>query len=358
MKRNEAFDALKLWLTILVIFHHTAVTYGAVGGWYYREVMPNASLSSKLLVYFCTINQAYFMGFFFLIAGYFTLPSLQKKGDWGFIKDKIIHLGLPLLIYGYGLGLITIAIALTAKDKPFLETLFKLYSNGVFEIGPLWFVKALLVFSLITLLAERFFKVSEQSIKAFPTHKTLLAWALVCGLTAFIIRLYVPVGFEIWNFQLGYFPMYIMLFITGLLTAKNKWLENIPQDVAQTWRRIALYTLPTIIPLGFFFQGNPTGGMNFPALFYALWEPFIAWGAILGLLVYANKRTSFHPTLARFAYGVFIIHPLIVVSVSVVMKDFAFPALIKFMITGTISTLICFVFVWLVIKIPFMKRVI
>ena len=73
------------------------------------------------------------------------------------------------------------------------------------------------------------------------------------------------VGSEIWNFQLGYFPMYILLFITGLLAAQNKWLENIPQNFVRIWQRITLYALPTIIPLGFFFQDNPVGGMNFPA---------------------------------------------------------------------------------------------
>jgi hypothetical protein len=31
---------------------------------------------------FVTLNQAFFMGFFFLIAGYFTPASFDRKGAW------------------------------------------------------------------------------------------------------------------------------------------------------------------------------------------------------------------------------------------------------------------------------------
>jgi peptidoglycan/LPS O-acetylase OafA/YrhL len=66
--RNSGLDALRASLTLLVIFHHCAITYGAIGGWYYHEVAPEKSLASVVLVLFCTINQAYFMGLFFFLA--------------------------------------------------------------------------------------------------------------------------------------------------------------------------------------------------------------------------------------------------------------------------------------------------
>lgn len=52
------FDALRGCLTLLVVLHHTAITYGAIGGWYVHERMPDRSLASALLVFFCTVNQA------------------------------------------------------------------------------------------------------------------------------------------------------------------------------------------------------------------------------------------------------------------------------------------------------------
>ena len=67
-ERNGGMDALRAAVTLLVVFHHTALTYGAIGGWYYREIAPSGSPGSLLLILFCTANQAWFMGLFFLLA--------------------------------------------------------------------------------------------------------------------------------------------------------------------------------------------------------------------------------------------------------------------------------------------------
>lgn len=49
--RNFGIDAVRVGTTFLVVFHHTAITYGAVGAWYYKEVQTDGSLSSMLLVF-------------------------------------------------------------------------------------------------------------------------------------------------------------------------------------------------------------------------------------------------------------------------------------------------------------------
>jgi peptidoglycan/LPS O-acetylase OafA/YrhL len=66
--RNGGFDALRATMVLLVLFHHSAITYGAIGGWFYREIKTDDSFSSVVLILFCTVNQAYFMGLFFLLA--------------------------------------------------------------------------------------------------------------------------------------------------------------------------------------------------------------------------------------------------------------------------------------------------
>ena len=64
-ERNGGIDALRAAVTLLVVFHHTAITYGAIGGWYYKEIAPSKSIAGLLLILFCTVNQAWFMGLFF-----------------------------------------------------------------------------------------------------------------------------------------------------------------------------------------------------------------------------------------------------------------------------------------------------
>jgi peptidoglycan/LPS O-acetylase OafA/YrhL len=91
-QRTYYIDRLRVLLTALVLFHHTAITYGAAGGWFYYELHPSAAGSSLLLTTFCAINQAYFMGFFFLLAGYFTPGSYQRKGWCRFLLDRAVRL--------------------------------------------------------------------------------------------------------------------------------------------------------------------------------------------------------------------------------------------------------------------------
>ena len=73
-------DRLRSVMTAFVILHHTAITYGAIGGWFWNELKPSRAHLKPAADVFCATNQAYFMGFFFLLAGYFTPGSLERKG--------------------------------------------------------------------------------------------------------------------------------------------------------------------------------------------------------------------------------------------------------------------------------------
>ncbi len=91
-------DNLRILLTILVISHHISITYGAPGSWYHREGVPDM-LSAIILTLFVAVNQAFFMGFFFMISGYFVPGSYDRKGGGKFLKDRLMRLGIPLVFY-------------------------------------------------------------------------------------------------------------------------------------------------------------------------------------------------------------------------------------------------------------------
>jgi hypothetical protein len=52
-----------------------------------------------MLFLFIFFNQAWFMGAFFLLAGYFVPGSYDKKGAGSFLKERLIRLGIPLIIW-------------------------------------------------------------------------------------------------------------------------------------------------------------------------------------------------------------------------------------------------------------------
>ena len=68
-------DNIRILLTILVILHHLAIGYGAPGDNIYVEAGEISMVSTILMTLFVAINQAFFMGFFFMISSYFTPGS-------------------------------------------------------------------------------------------------------------------------------------------------------------------------------------------------------------------------------------------------------------------------------------------
>lgn len=366
--RNGGIDALRAAVTLLVVFHHTAITYGAIGGWYYREIAPSNSPSSLLLILFCTVNQAWFMGLFFLLAGYYTPPAYRRHGTAGFVRERLIRLGIPLVFYFLVLHPITVALALTAKDLSFVRVFAWLWRNGKFEPGPLWFAEALLIFAAVWLLWRGLRKPETTAKVAFPSDGVLFAAALVTGAAAFLLRLVWPVGVNVAFLQLGYFASYIVLFAAGCAGAEQRWLEQIPESLKRRWVRIAWIAFaifPIVGLLGSkvsWLHGRPEGGLSLQALVYAFWEPFVAWGFILGLLCFFQRRfvqlSGVWPALARRAFLIYIIHPPIVVGVALAWRDVAAPALVKFLVTGSLACALCYLIAGLALRIPGVARIV
>jgi fucose 4-O-acetylase-like acetyltransferase len=181
-ERNGGVDALRAAVTLLVVLHHTAITYGAIGGWYYKEIAPYASAGGQLLVLFCTVNQAWFMGLFFLLAGYYTPPALSHHGAIGFARSRLIRLGIPLAVYFLLLSPLTNALAATARGRPFTHAFIYIWTHGELEPGPLWFAEALLIFSALWLAWRSLAPAPRDGReRSFPSGAVLLAAAMATG---------------------------------------------------------------------------------------------------------------------------------------------------------------------------------
>ena len=361
--RNGGIDALRAAVTLLVVFHHTAITYGAIGGWYYKELEPSSSLGGMLLIFFCTVNQAWFMGLFFLLAGYYTPHAYDRHGPAGFARERLLRLGIPLLVYFFLLHPTTVALAQTARGRSFISTFDYLVTHGRFEPGPLWFAEALLIFAALWMVfrATRAPR-PKTSPQPFPSGAALLGAALATGAAAFLLRLIWPVGVNVAFLQLGYFASYTVLFFAGCAAADGRWLERIPDSQRRTWLLTAWVAFPILpvvallAPHVSWLAGRAEGGWNLQALTYAFWEPFVAWEFILGLLSCFQRRFAqlkgIWPNLARRAYLIYIIHPPILVGTALAWRAVAAPALVKFVVTGSIACALCYLAAGLVLRIP------
>ncbi|MFO1037241.1 MAG: acyltransferase family protein [Geminicoccaceae bacterium] len=367
--RNGGIDALRAALTMLVVLHHTAITYGAQGSWFYQEIPPGPNRSSLVLTVFCAVNQAWFMGLFFFIAGAFTPGSLDRHGLAGFTRERLKRLGIPIVAFLLLIGPITVALARTARGEPFFATLAALAERGTYIIGPLWFVLALLIFSLLFGLwygpggGAR----TVSRARPFPSNRVLAVGALLVGTTAFLLRLVWPVGTNVLGLQLGYFASYIVLFVAGCYGARGRWISEVPADRVRVWLPITLLTIPVVplvllaapsVPL---LQGDPSGGWTVPAAVYAFWEPLVAWGMILWLLrLFQHRFADPGPVwrkLARRAFLIYVIHPPILVAAALSVRAIAAPPLLKFAVVGPIACLLCYTCAGLLMRIPAVQKI-
>jgi len=371
--RELYIDRLRAVMTAFVLLHHTAITYGAIGGWFWYELKPSSALSSQLLIQFCTVNQAYFMGFFFLLAGYFTPASLERKGYARFIADRFTRLGLPLLAFILILGPLTAAMAHWADTGRFWEVFPYLLQHAVIIPGPLWFAEALLIFCLVYCAWRALFgsplAASERIPHSLPRGRAWLLSALLTGIGALAIRQFVPTGVNIAALQLGYFATYIALFAAGIAAWRYEWLRQLTWDNARIAIWAGAIALP-LMPLGVLLAqvtgtdraANFGGGLSWHAILYALWEPFVAWGLIAAWLLimrrYGNAPSAFWTWLTRRAYAVYILHPPVLVGITVLLHPWAAPALVKFGVAGTLTCAASWLAADPLVRLPGLRRVV
>jgi peptidoglycan/LPS O-acetylase OafA/YrhL len=372
-QRDFYIDRLRSVMTAMVILHHTAITYGAPGGWFYNELYPSAATSSLLLTLFVATNQAYFMGFFFLLAGYFTPASLERKGYARFIGDRFLRLGLPLIAFIFIIGPFTVAMVAASKGKDFWSVFPYLWNHVVIISGPLWFAQALLMFSMgycvwrATLGSP--LSSSARTPATVPSFRWWLLGALGVGAVALAIRQFVPSGVNIIGLQLGYFSSYTFLFALGIAAWRYDWFHQLSWKHARPWVIGLVLTWP-LMPLGIMLaramygpgKSNFSGGLSWTAILYAFWEPFVAWGLIAAWLLlfraYMNQPSAFWSWLNRRAYAVYIIHPPVLVGVSLLLHPWAAPALLKFGVTGALACIATWLVADPLVRIPGVRRIV
>jgi peptidoglycan/LPS O-acetylase OafA/YrhL len=367
--RTYFIDRLRVLLTALVICFHVAIAYGSAGGWYWREVDDLSRPLSIALTVFTAVCQAFFMGMFFLLAGYYTPRSLARKGLIRFTQDRLLRLGVPLLVYGLLIGPFTIAMARAKNWDGFVETLSRLLTKGTFNWGPLWFAQALLIFTAGFVIWQCVTRAAPATAvrRAIPIHRWWLFAALAVAAGAWAIRLWFPLGRDVAGMTVGYFSSYLFLFFLGCAAWRHRWLEQVERQHAVPWGWVTLAAIPVLPAVGVMtgvFSGAASklsaGGLIANAV-YAFWEPFVAWGIIAMLLWQGRLRlNSPSPRWDRWAasaYGAYIVHPPIVVGLCLWVHGWDTPTLVKLLLVSALSVAASFFAASLLRRLPGANKV-
>jgi glucan biosynthesis protein C len=374
--RLPFLDHLRAALVILVVLHHAALVYGAGAPFYYTEPPLSDPLAYLILLVFVLFNQAWFMGAFFLLAGYFTPGSFDRKGPGGFLKSRLVRLGIPLLLFYFvlnplsSIGYWQMPAELTGITTPLT---WQAYPR-LLGMGPLWFAAMLLVFDFgyaARRMLARNRKPPAAEGSTAPGYLAIGAFILALAMAGFLMRAVIPMGEYVLGFPtLSYLPQYLALFAAGAAASRRGWLRNPPGSLGAAGLASAAVASILLFPLalsGKLFSLQPAepaqfvGNGSWSSALYALWDSIFAVGMILGAAVvfrrFFNREGSFGRFLARHGYAVFLLHVPIVVFIGIALKGIQIEPLLKFGLASAIALPLCFAAACAVRKIPGVSRI-
>jgi peptidoglycan/LPS O-acetylase OafA/YrhL len=368
-------DNLRILLTVLVILHHLAVGYGGPGGWWYREQGQMGRLSFILMSVFLAINQSFFMGFFFMISSYFSPGSYDRKGAAPYVKDRLKRLGIPLLFYLLVISpLLSYRLARHDGSRWSLARFLRHYVSNYrgLAVGPLWFLEALLIFSILYVLWRQLTKpvaAPPQVESGAPSNLAIAAFALLLGLLTFAVRIRLPVGWEwgLLGFQFPHFVQYIALYVVGLVAYRRQWFAGLSAAQTRVWCRAV--PLLVVLFLILFATGGPLGGdlrplfggLRWQALAYALWEQFMGVAMVVTLLVGFRNRFNRQGPLARrlsgAAYATYIFHQPVIILLALALSDIRLDLALKWLLVAPLAVSLCFLVGYVVKSLPLARDI-
>ena len=335
-------DNVRTLLIVLVVNMHACVTYSHVGSWYINE-QPEPGMPVKIAFALWQGHlQAFFMGLLFFLAGIFAHRSLARRGSCAFLKERFVRLGLPALLYMVLIHPFMVYVMLGhphVPARPALTTLYLRYFTSGRVLsgnGPLWFALALLAFCAALVVWRA---VAKNGVRDSicsrnpPGAAALLGFGLALAVATFLTRTVQPIGTNVLNFQLCFFPQYIAAFAVGVLAGKHGWFEALATSRrARVAGWLGIIGGPLLIVFVVSLLGAPpatgpnpyTGGWNRQALGLAVWEQLAGLGIALGVLALFQRRFNTSGPIARWlssrAFAVYVLHPPVLVALTFALR--------------------------------------
>lgn len=356
-------DNLRVLVVAGVIVVHTATGYlTGIADWYYDE-RTTSDLWSTLLAFPIVAGALFGLGPLFLLAGWFSPSSLDRRGPAGYARSRIVRLGIPLLVF---VLLIQPAADYIGSRPDVVQTSFSAALRTT-ELSVMWFVAALLVFSL-AYAAVRALRPRAKAPAARPIGQVLVATALIIAAGSLAVWQVWP-----WNSEAvraarpGEWAQGAVLFTLGVHAAEAGWLEDLPPSLV---RRVGWVALGGVIATIALFAALEMQGRAEPVLNEAAGWPTIPFALLYGaasvsltvwLVAWVKARWTGHGPLigraARGSYAAYLVHPLVLTAIMVVFAPVALLPEIKFVLVSVGGVSACFAAGYALTRVPGVSRV-
>ena len=235
-----------------------------------------------------------------------------------------------------------------------------------------WFILVLLIFEFIYICYWKYikphFSIAKRLSDKPPSHIQIFMAILLCiGLTV-VVRQIFPLGQNIIGIELSNITPYFFMYAIGLLVYRKDWLDGISRKVAITWFPISMIAAAYFCVIIYQLSKYPSighrfvSGITWQSLSLSCCQILFCIG-FSGFFLHLFKKkfnyTNFlFSTLRENRYGVYIFHAGVVVGVTMILESLPLQPTIKYIIACMVSIVFSYVLVWLLRKIPLVKRVI
>ncbi len=306
---------------------------------------------------FCAWQDVYLMSLMFLLSGLFVWPSLARKRNWRFVRDRLLRLGIP---FAFGIiVLVPVAIYpayLVSATNPSVPNYIHDYLALPFvHNGQLWFLWQLLALNFVAVGVNW---VAPNALPALGRYAAAAGerpgyfFALLVGITAVA---YVPLALIFtpweWNemvflpFQLSRPLLYAVYFFTGLgigVEGIDRGLVKADGPLARRW---ALWLVAALVSLALWMAATsltfdepvPLGIRIAADLSFVLACASGCFFFLAASLRFGTRRSAMMESLSVNAYSLYLLHYVFDIWLQYALLPFALFAVVKGAIVFTVT---------------------
>lgn len=352
-ERLHALDALRGGALLLGIVLHATLSFVPASPRFWFIQDAHTSLALGLLSF--TIH-VFRMTTFLLMAGFFARMSFHRRGTWGFVRDRLQRIGLPLII-GWPIIFTSMSlIVIWASHFPnagWSRSWPPVLPN--FPLTHLWFIYVLLELYVAMLLLRGAIVWLDKAGTWRTVLDRLFAGIMRNPLTPLVLA--IPIGIAFSLDQRWVNAMGVRTPDQSLITNAQAWIGfgtafgvgwllhrqiDLLRLLERRWLPHLLLAVVLIL-LSFVLSGVMSSAPGAPKLPFSfatlrlvsvvLYAPaiWISMFAAIGLAL--RFMSGFSPTwryLADASYWLYLIHLPIVMALQVALSQLDWPGLIKF----------------------------
>ena len=342
-------DNLRVLVIAGVVVAHTSNAYLGGADWYYTQRTTSTAWATALTVP-ATIGSLFALAPLFLVAGWLSAGSLSRRGPASFLRNRLLRLGVPLVLFILLVDPLAASLGGLGRGRP--VGLWPFVQTRTPQAGPMWFVAALLAFS-VAFAALRHLRPARPGAGPALTTGALASATSLLVVSCFLLWSRWPLDSAdaVLNLRWGLWPQGAVLFGLGVRAGEGSapWIP-VRWTVRQLgWTSVALMSLlgamATLASMLGPLEGAPRGANVWAlglALVYAplsltcaLW--CVAWGR--------RSLTSDRPTLrraGRASYAAYFLHPLALTMVMVAVAPVPLVPEAKFVLVSVVGVVWCF----------------